>query len=367
MRGASALGKKMKATKAVMEGLHTPMSKRAVFLLNLGSPKSHGVKDVRDYLREFLGDSRVLDGNPVARWLLLHGVILRRRPRVSAKAYEKIWMKDGPPLLVYTEQLRTALAAKLGPGISVHAAMRYGEPSTRAVVAKLVREGVEDLLVFPQYPHFAMSSYETAVACVHKELQRQAPHMRAHIHEPFYNAPGYIGALVESARPWLCKPFDRLLFSFHGVPLRHLRREIPGYPDCREARDCCPEDAALRARDYRHQCFATLEAFAQAAGVPREKCDIAFQSRLGRAVWIHPYTDEVLRALPAQGAKRLLVLCPAFTADCLETLEEIQMQGQKIFLEAGGESFEQIPCLNAHPAYVRFLADEALALWGGQG
>ncbi|MDR2512474.1 MAG: ferrochelatase [Puniceicoccales bacterium] len=340
------------------------MSKRAVLLLNLGSPKSYDVEDVRAYLREFLGDRRVLDGNPVARWLLLHGVILRKRPPVSAEAYKKVWMKDGPPLLVFTEQLRAALAAELGLG--VFAAMRYGEPSTRDVVAGLVRAGVEDLLVFPQYPHFAMSSYETAVVRVREELRRQAPGMRVHIYEPFYAAPGYIEALVESAQLWLGRPFDRLLFSFHGVPLRHLRREIPDYPDCHEARDCCPGNVALQARDYRHQCFATLEAFAWAAGVPREKCDIAFQSRLGRAVWIRPYTDVVLRNLPAQGVRRLLVLCPAFTADCLETLEEIQMQGRKTFLEAGGESFEQIPCLNAHPAYVRFLAAEARAFWDGR-
>ncbi|MDR2845548.1 MAG: ferrochelatase [Puniceicoccales bacterium] len=340
------------------------MSKRGVLLLNLGSPKSCAVGDVRDYLREFLGDERVIDGNPFLRWFLLHCIILRRRPPRTAEAYKKVWTAQGAPLLAATEALRTALAASVPSGVSVYVGMRYSEPSTRAAVAAAVRDGVTDLLVLPQYPHFAMSSYETAVVRVQEELRRQAPEMRVKILEPFYNATGYIGALVESAAPYLAQPFDKLLFSYHGVPLRHLRREIPDYPDCHEPVDCCPPVPSLRSRDYRHQCFATLEAFAKAAQVPREKCAISFQSRLGRAAWIHPYTDETLRALPAQGVKKLLVLCPAFTADCLETLEEIRVEGRQTFLDAGGESFQQIPCLNDHPAYVKFLSDEVSAWLG---
>jgi ferrochelatase len=205
-----------------------------------------------------------------------------------------------------------------------------------------------------------MSSHGTATACAREAFRHHAPRMRVRVAEPFYNAPGYIAALVESARPWLEKGgFDKLLFSCHGIPLRHLRREIPNYPDCAEEQDCCPPDAAARARDYRHQCFATMEAFAAAAGLPHEKCAISFQSRLGKAVWIRPYTDAVLRTFPARGVKRLLVICPAFTADCLETLDEIRTEGRKLFMEAGGEFFEQIPCLNAHPAYTRFLAELA--------
>ncbi|MDR2863815.1 MAG: ferrochelatase [Puniceicoccales bacterium] len=335
------------------------MSKRGVLLLNLGSPKSPAVADVRGFLREFLGDARVIDINPLLRWLLLHGIILRRRPARSALAYQRVWTAEGSPLLVATEQLRTALESVVD--VPVRAGMRYGAPSTRDAVAALVRDGVSDVLVLPQYPHFAMSSYETAVVCAREELRRQAPGARVTVMPPYYASPGYIAALVESARPWLARPFDKLLFSFHGVPLRHLRREIPGYPDCADAQDCCPPDPALRARDYRHQCFATLEAFAAAAGVPRDKCTISFQSRLGRSAWIRPYTDETLRTFPTQGVRRLLVLCPAFTADCLETLDEIREEGRHLFLEAGGESFEQIPCLNAHPAYVRFLAGEVAA------
>jgi ferrochelatase len=330
---------------------------KAVLLLNLGSPKSCAVGDVRQFLGEFLGDGRVLDINPVARWLLLHGVILRTRPARSAEAYKRVWTEEGSPLLAITERLRRALEAALPTGVRAYAAMRYGEPSTRDVIRQMVRDGVTEAAVLPQYPHYAMSSYGTAVELAQAVLRRDAPGMRATFLPPFYAEPGYIAALVEAAQPFLANPFDRLLFSYHGIPLRHLRREIPGYPDCAEARDCAPSaDPALLARDYRHQCFATMEAFAKAAGLPREKCAVSFQSRLGRIPWIRPYTDAVLRALPAQGVRRLLVICPAFTADCLETLDEIQIEGRRTFLESGGAAFEQIPCLNDHPAYVRFLA-----------
>jgi ferrochelatase len=339
-----------------------PGEHRAILLLNLGSPKSFAVPHVRDFLREFLSDARVIDINPVARWLLLHGIILRRRPVHSAEAYKRVWTKDGSPLLVITEHLRKALEDVVPPGVRVYAGMRYGDPSTRDAIEDMVRDGVTDAVVLPQYPHFAMSSYETAVELAREMFRRLAPGMRVFVQPPFYREPGYIAALVESARPFLDKPFDKLLFSFHGVPLRHLRREIPDYPDCAEARDCCPTDApALRARDYRHQCFSTVEAFVKAVGLPREKYEVSFQSRLGRTIWIRPYTDETLRALPARGVKKLLVMCPAFTADCLETLDEISIEGRETFLGSGGESFEAIPCLNAHPAYVRFLAAQFAA------
>ncbi|MDR1818137.1 MAG: ferrochelatase [Puniceicoccales bacterium] len=340
------------------------MSKRALLLLNLGSPRSPTAADTRDYLREFLGDPLVLDMPAPLRWLLLHGVILRRRPAKSAAAYARVWTPQGAPLLATTERLRAALAREfVNEGTPVLAAMRYGVPSAREAAAACAREGVEEVFAMPQYPQFAMSSYGTAERAAREAFRETAPAVRLRFMAPFYDAPGYIAALVESARPWLDRlaagEFDKLLFSYHGVPLRHIRREIPNYPDCAEARDCCPPDAASRARDYRHQCFATMEGFCALAGIPAERRTISFQSRLGRAAWLRPYTDATLRALPAQGTRRLLVICPAFTADCLETLDEIRNEGRETFLAAGGDFFEQIPCLNDHPAYVRFLADAA--------
>jgi ferrochelatase len=337
--------------------------KRAVLLLNLGSPRSCAVPHVRDFLREFLGDPRVLDMPPVRRWLLLHGIILRRRPARSAEAYKRIWTEEGSPLIVITERLRRALEAALpaAAGIRVYAGMRYGEPSTREAIEDMVRDGVTECVVLPQYPHFAMSSYETAVEHAGELFRRLAPGMRVRVQAPFYKEPGYIRALVGAARPFLAEAFDKVLFSFHGIPLDHLRREIPGYPDCAVAEDCCPsEDAAVQARDYRHQCFVTAELFAKEAGLPREKWAVSFQSRLGRTIWIRPYTDEALRVFPAAGVKRLLVVCPAFTVDCLETLDEIAIEGRRLFLEAGGVSFAQIPCVNDHAEYVRFLVSQVM-------
>ncbi|MDR2429633.1 MAG: ferrochelatase [Puniceicoccales bacterium] len=338
------------------------MSRRAVLLLNLGSPSAPTVPAIRSFLREFLGDPKVLDMPAPLRWLLLNTIILPRRPHRTLSAYQRIWTEHGAPLHVHTGRLRAALEAELARRTptppSVHVAMRYGKPGTRGAIAALVREGMTDLLVLPQYPHYAKSSYATAVELARAELQRQAPQVRVRIAEPYYDAPGYIAALVASARPFLERPFDMLLFSYHGIPLRHQRETHPGFPpDAGEPRDYPPQTPHQRARDYRHQCCMTMEAFASAARIAREKCTLAFQSRLGRAAWIQPYTDATLKSLPARGVKRLLVICPAFTADCLETLEEIREEGRALFLESGGESFEQIPCLNDHPAYVHYLAN----------
>ncbi|MDR2982128.1 MAG: ferrochelatase [Puniceicoccales bacterium] len=341
------------------------MAKRGVLVLNLGSPKSYAVDDVREYLREFLGDERVIDGNPLVRWLVLNCIILPRRPPRSAEAYKKVWLPEGAPLLVITARLAKALSESISPDIKLYTGMRYGEPSCAQAVAEVVRDGVEELFIMPQYPHFAMSSYETVVVRVMDEIGKQAPKLKVTTLEPFYNDPGYIRALVESAKPWLEKPFDKLLFSYHGVPLRHLRKEVPDYPICEEAVDCCPPNEKARARDYRHQCFVTMDRFAEYAGLSKEQYTISFQSRLGRSRWIQPYTDRTLEILPTQGVKKLLVICPAFTADCLETLEEISVEGRDTFLHAGGESFEQIPCLNDHPAYVQFLV-EKIKEWGGR-
>ncbi len=332
------------------------MPESAVLLLNLGSPKSCEVGDVRDYLREFLGDERVLDGSALKRFLLLHGVILRRRPAKSAAAYKKVWTPEGAPLLAITERLRAAL--ETASGVRIYAAMRYGEPSCRQIVARMKKDGVRRVFVIPQYPHYAMSSYETAVVCAREAFSKQAPAIETVYMPPMYRDSGYIGALVESAKSYLEKPFDKLLFSYHGVPVRHLRKSDPTRMHCMVTGNCCSGESPAHATCYRYQCLETMRHFIAAAGVPAEKCAVSFQSRLGREEWLRPYTDETLRTLPAAGAKRLLVICPAFTADCLETLEEIAVEGRHAFLSAGGESFEQIPCLNDNPAYVRFLTEK---------
>ena len=333
------------------------MSKRAVLLVNLGSPDSTSVADVRRYLREFLGDERVLDLPAPLRWLLLEGIILRTRPKRSAHAYATVWTKDGSPLIVTSRSVQEKLAAQLGSDMPVYLAMRYGNPSIASVMAKIIADGVEDLLLIPQYPHYAMSSWETVTAKVYAEATLQAPKLRVSTVQPFYEDADYIEALYTVSQPFLEEPHDQLLFSFHGIPVRHLRKADSSKAHCTIVKDCCETCSPIQSTCYRAQCYKTAKAFAKRANLAPERHSVSFQSRLAGEPWLTPYTDFELRRLPATGVKRLLVMSPAFVADCLETLEELSVAGKETFLQAGGISFKQIPCLNDHPAYISFLCN----------
>jgi ferrochelatase len=332
------------------------MRHRAVFLVNLGSPASPGVADVRRYLREFLGDERVIDLPAPLRWLLLEGIVLRTRPKKSAHAYASIWTPDGSPLMTTSGNVRRRLSAAIGDDTPVYLAMRYGQPSIAEVVARIAADGITDLLLIPQYPHYAMSSWETVVVRVEEEIRRQSCPVNLTCIEPFFADPDYIEALHAVTEPYLREPHDHVLFSFHGVPLRHLRKYGCTRGRAANACDCCPPGTPSRTTCYRAQVVATTRALAARAGLPPERYSISFQSRLAGEPWCQPFTDAELARLPGAGVKRLLVLCPAFVADCLETLEEISVAGKETFLAAGGESFRQVPCLNDHSAYIEFLA-----------
>jgi ferrochelatase len=336
------------------------MPKRAVLLVNLGSPDSTSIPDVRRYLREFLGDERVLDLPAVARWALLEGIILRTRPKKSAHAYEQVWTKDGSPLIVTSRRIREKLAATLGAETPVYLAMRYGNPSIASVVAQIAADGIEELLLFPQYPHYAMSSWETVVVKVKEEVAKQIPTLRVTTVQPFFADADYIDALHAVSAPFFAQPHDHVLFSYHGLPERHLRKADSSRAHCLTVPDCCATCSPAHATCYRAQCFATTRALAARAGLAPEKHSVSFQSRLAGEPWLTPFTDFELARLPKEaGVKRLLVVCAAFTADCLETLEEIQQQGRATFLGAGGVDFQQVPCLNDHPAFIDFLANRA--------
>jgi ferrochelatase len=332
------------------------MSKRAILLVNLGSPASTSVGDVRRYLREFLGDERVLDLPAPFRFLLLEGIILRTRPRKSAHAYQEIWTKDGSPLILTSQSVQRKLAERLGAATPVYLAMRYGQPSIASVVAQIAADGIQEVLLFPQYPHYAMSSWETVVVKVYAEAARLAPQLRVHCAQPFYAAPDYIEALHAVSAPFLAQPHDYVLFSYHGIPVRHLRKADSSKGHCTIVPDCCTTCSPVHSTCYRAQCFATTRAFVARAGIPAEKHSVSFQSRLAGEPWLTPFTDHELVRLAQAGRKRLLVFCPAFVADCLETIEEISGEGKETFLKAGGVSFQQVPCLNDHPAYIDFLA-----------
>lgn len=340
------------------------MSKQGVILLNLGSPDSTEVSDVRSYLREFLMDGRVIDAPFAIRWFLVNCLILPTRPRESAEAYAEIWQDEGSPLIITSRRQKAALAEKLD--IPVALGMRYGNPSTPDALKELLDQDVDDLFIIPMYPHYAMSSYETAVVALMDAVRKQKPDLKTTLLPPFYQDPGYIAAMLERARPFIeSGDFDKLVFSFHGIPQRHLIKGDPSHSHCLTTHDCCNTCHPAHATCYRHQCAMTVEKFVAAAGLPKEKYMLTFQSRLGREPWLQPYTDKTLSQLAKEGHKRVKVICPAFTADCLETLEEIAMQGRESFLESGGEDFEQIPCLNESPAFIDFLAGKVEAWRNG--
>lgn len=331
------------------------MSSTAVLLVNLGSPDSTSVADVRRYLREFLSDDRVIDTPKPIQQFVLNCFILPKRPKRSAEAYSTIWTPEGSPLIVTSQRLQALLQKKVQP--TVELAMRYGNPSIPDAIDRLKSNGVTDLFLVPLYPHYAMSSYETVVVKVMEEVAAKSPQMKVVTLQPFYKDPAYIDALYQSAKDYLDTPFDHLLFSYHGIPVRHLSKADSSKAHCYVVPDCCHTCSPVHSTCYKAQTIATTEAFVKRAGIPSDKYSISYQSRLGREPWLQPYTDETLVSLAKAGKKRIAVMTPAFVSDCLETLEEIAVEGKNGFIEAGGESFTMIPCLNEHPAWVQFLAD----------
>ena len=332
------------------------MPSTAVILMNLGSPASTEVKDVRKYLHEFLMDKRVIDYPYVFRKLVVDGIIAPFRAPKSAEAYKKVWEPGGSPLIVLTKKLQSALADILP--FPVEIAMRYGRPSMQTAYKSLATRypDLKQVLLVPLYPHYAMSSYETAVEHAISVHRRDNYPFSISVLQPFYNDPLYIGALADSMRPFMAREFDHLLFSYHGLPQRHIvKGDITGQ-HCLQSEDCCWVHSDAHRRCYRHQVHATTRKTAQALGLTPDQYSISFQSRLGREAWLDPSTAAELPAMPARGIKKLMVVCPAFVSDCLETLEEIALQGKESFMQAGGESFTLIPCMNTHPAWVQALA-----------
>ncbi len=328
---------------------------KAILLVNLGSPDSPAVPDVRRYLNEFLMDGRVIDvAWPIRRFVV--GMILIKRPHESGEAYEKIWTKDGSPLVVSSRNVQKLLQTRVS--VPVELAMRYQNPSIESAVKKLADKGATEVLLIPLFPHYAMSSYETAVVRVEEVTRKLSPQMKITVQSPYYNHPDYIAALVASAKDYL-KDYDHLLFSYHGIPERHLQKSDPTGCHCLKVENCCEVPSPALATCYRAQCFATTREFVRHAGVPEGKYSISFQSRLGKDPWLKPYTDYELARLPNEGKKRMLVICPAFVSDCLETIEEIGMRGCEQFMAGNGKEYTSIPCMNEHPAWVSALENMA--------
>ncbi len=327
--------------------------KAGVLLVNLGSPDSPSVSDVRRYLREFLMDGRVIDTSWPLRALIVHGCILPFRPKESAHAYQSVWSAQGSPLIATSQEVTALLRLRLP--VSVELAMRYQNPSIEHALKNLASENVEHLLLIPLFPHYAMSSYETAVERVKELLPKHAPGMKLTVQAPYYDTPDYIAALTASAQEHLHSGYDHLLFSFHGVPERQIRKSDPTGCHCLKTPNCCEVASSAHTTCYRAQCFKTVKAFVAAAKIPANKYSVAFQSRLGRDPWLAPSTESEIQRLAAAGVRNLRVICPAFVTDCQETIEEIGIRGQETFLEAGGKHFTRIPCLNDHPLWLAAL------------
>ncbi len=332
------------------------MAKRGIILMNLGSPDSTEVKDVRKYLMEFLMDKRVIDYPYVFRLMLVGGIIAPLRAPRSAEAYKRVWTPEGSPLIVITKQLQQALQPLVD--VPVEVAMRYGNPGMQEAFDNLVKkvDGLEEVIAIPLYPHYAMSSYETAVEHAKTVHQKQQYTFALRFIKPFYNEAHYINAMAENIKPYLAQDYDQVLFSYHGLPQRHMKKADPTHSHCLKVDNCCEVASPAHATCYRHQCWTTTQLVIQKLQIPKEKTGFAFQSRLGQEEWLKPYTAKRLEELPREGVKKLIVLCPAFVSDCLETLEEIAMEGRESFLHAGGESFTLIPCLNINPLWVQSVA-----------
>ncbi|MGE4170148.1 MAG: ferrochelatase [Candidatus Margulisiibacteriota bacterium] len=327
--------------------------KHGILLVNLGSPDSPAVHDVRRYLAQFLMDARVIDVPWLLRFLIVYLTILPSRPKETAKAYQSIWHPEGFPLIRLTKQVQTLLQAQVEAPVEI--AMRYGNPSIQAGLSALLQDlQIGHIRVVPLYPHYAMSSYETVVEEVKRCLKSLRP-VEVDFVPPFYSHPDYISALVASAKPVLDEPYDHLLFSYHGLPERHLKKSDPTKSHCLSSTNCCFQPSPAHETCYRHQVYETSRLFVEAAGITDGRWSVSFQSRLGRDPWLQPYTDEVIPKLAKAGVKRLLVMCPAFVSDCLETIEEIGDRGRELFLENGGESFTLIPCLNENPEWISCL------------
>lgn len=326
------------------EYTHGRLARTGVLLVNLGTPAAPEPAAVRRYLKQFLSDPRVVE-IPRAVWLpILYGVILNVRPKKSAAKYASIWTEKGSPLLHHSEQQALLLRGYLGSrgvDVDVRLAMRYGEPSIPRVLGEMRAAGAERLLVLPMYPQYSATTTATVFDAVSAELARcrNVPELRTVKH--FHDHPGYIEALKQSVLAhWkkhgaLAGTGGRLVMSFHGVPRRTLDLGDPYHCECRK----------------------TGRLLGEALGLTRDEYVVTFQSRFGKAEWLQPYTAPTLHALGRQGVPRVDVICPGFVADCLETLEEINIEGRQDFLTAGGKVFHYVECLNESPAFIDALAD----------
>lgn len=330
-------------------------SKSGILLVNLGSPDSPDVVDVRRYLHQFLMDRHVIDVPYLLRKLIVSGFILPFRPKRSAQAYRSIWSEEGSPLIVISRRVHRLLAERIETPAEL--AMRYGNPSIEAGLVSLVNGSprIATVRVVPLYPHYAMSTVQSTVAEVLNVVERLGLDIGVEVVKPFFDDSAYIEALAESACGYLDEEYDHLLISYHGLPERHIRKTDPTGGHCMAVNDCCNIPSPAHEMCYRHQVFRTAELLAERLSLRPGSYTVSFQSRLGKDAWLEPFTVSEAVRLAESGVRKLVVMCPAFVSDCLETIEEVGVGVKGRFLQAGGESFRLIPCLNDHSKWIDAL------------
>jgi len=328
---------------------------KGVLLVNLGSPDSTDPKDVKKYLGEFLMDERVIDLPKFARTLLVKGIILNTRPKKSAEAYAKIWWDEGSPLIVLSERLQAKIDANTS--VPVELAMRYGSMSIKKGLQNLHEQGVDDVFIMPLYPQFAMATTETILVLANEIIAKDYPNMQLTSLPPFYNHPDYVNVLSRSIGEKLeGLDYEHLLFSYHGVPERHIRKSDVTQSHCKLDGECCKKHSEAHQYCYRHQCYETTRLVAETLQLKEGTYSTSFQSRLGFDPWLQPYTDRTIERFGKEGMKKMAIVTPAFVSDCLETLEEIAMEGEEIFHEVGGKEFTTIPCLNERDDWAKVMS-----------
>jgi ferrochelatase len=330
--------------------------KTGVLLVNLGTPDSPSTSDVRKYLLEFLLDKRVIDISWLGRQLLVRGIIAPFRAPKSAKSYKEIWGPEGSPLLRYSRELSQLLQAQLGEDYVVALAMRYGNPSIESAWTALRKNALQRLIVVPLFPQYASASTGSVIERVMEVVGEDLTLPELVFIRDFHDLKGMIDVYAKNAEVHSPKTYDHILFSFHGLPVRQLiKSDLNHY--CQQKEHCCENWGAHNQHCYGAQCTRTAHLIAERMGLTKDRYSICYQSRLGKTPWIQPYTSDVIEKLAKKGAKRLLVLCPAFVSDCLETIFEIGVEYQEEFQHAGGEKVTLVESLNVHPDWVESLAE----------
>ena len=328
---------------------------KGVLLVNLGSPESPDPKDVKVYLDEFLMDERVIDLPSFLRTILVRGIILNTRPKRSAKAYKKIWWDEGSPLIVLSKRLLQKMEEKVQLPLAL--GMRYGKPAIQKGLQELADKGVTEVLLVPLYPQFAMATTETILVLAESLRQESFPQMEFTTLPSFYNHPDYVRVLSQSIQESLQdKQWEHLIFSYHGVPERHIRKSDITKSHCKIDGQCCQTASPAHQYCYRHQCFETTRLVAEYLDLASDRYTTTFQSRLGLDPWLQPYPDKTVAKMAKSGVEKKAIVTPAFVSDCLETLEEIGMEAVEDFEEKGGEHLHVIPCINDREDWVNVMS-----------